>query len=67
MTRLGRPLRAGTKQTARIDMVLTPEARWWWEHVAEHSGLSRSEWIKMLADKAIGEHKCPECDAKEDW
>jgi hypothetical protein len=44
---------------------VTPSMRWWVEHVAEHEKLTVAEWLRMLADRAIGAHACKECDGEE--
>lgn len=57
----GRKPTADTPATKRFELLLTPSARWWWEHVADHAGMSLAEWLRMLADREIGEHGCEGC------
>lgn len=53
--------RAGEPMGEVLRAPCTPVQKQWAEHVAQASGLTVAEWLRSLVDRAVGEHRCPEC------
>lgn len=54
--------RSGVRMSEMLRAPVTGSQLWWAEHVAARAGLTVAEWIRSLVDRAVGEHRCEECN-----